>query len=58
MKKKYESPRVVALGTVKELTEDLVEKCGSAADAFTPILNVIGEDVSNMPNNCMGGGAD
>jgi hypothetical protein len=58
MKKKYQSPRVVALGTVKELTEDLVEKCGSSADVLTPSLNVIGEDVSNMPNNCMNGGTD
>jgi hypothetical protein len=58
MKKKYKSPRVVALGTVKELTEDLVEKCGSAADALTPQLGTVGEDVSNMPNNCMGGGTD
>ena len=58
MKKKYESPRVVALGTVKELTEDLIEKCGSAADALTPTTNAMGQDVSTMPNNCMNGGTD
>lgn len=57
-KKKYQSPTVIELGTVKELTEDLVEKCGSAADAFTATLNVVGENASNMPNGCMSGGTD
>lgn len=43
-KKKYQSPTVIELGTVKELTQDTVTKCGSAADALTAATGQIGQD--------------
>jgi hypothetical protein len=34
--KAYEDPTIVTLGTVAELTETLVDKCGGSGDAAFP----------------------
>ena len=38
MKKPYETPVLVVLGTVVELTQDVSEKCGGSGDQFQPQL--------------------
>ena len=39
MKKSYEAPNVVVLGSLEELTEQPFNKVGTAPDAFTFITN-------------------
>ncbi len=49
--KSYTDPKIVTLGTVKELTLSGTNKCGSASDAFTGQTGLVGTEY-HVPSYC------